>query len=91
MQNILALSIAADLVDAIVKWQKWLRFEKRVSEHTVASYKFDIDNLLNFIGKHRGRQINLGVLSSLTLGRRCATPPLQPKPRRRPRSANHPG
>ena len=68
MENILELSIAADAIDAIEKWQKWLRFEKRVSEHTVTSYKFDLDNLLNFIGRHRGKQINFGLLSALTLG-----------------------
>ena len=50
---------------ALEKWQKWLRTEKRVSKHTLASYRFDIENLLRFLGHHRGRQINLGTLSAL--------------------------
>jgi len=66
-EGILAENLAADLLDAIVKWQKWLRHEKRMSEHTLASYRFDIDNLLHFLNQHRGRQINLATLAALTL------------------------
>jgi integrase/recombinase XerC len=65
--NILELSLAEDLSNAISRWQKWLRLEKRVSAHTSASYRFDIDNLLHFLNRHRGRQINLGLLAALTL------------------------
>jgi integrase/recombinase XerC len=65
--GIAAENIAADLAEAIIKWQKWLKHEKRVSAHTLASYRFDIDNLLRFLNRHRGRQINLGTLSLLTL------------------------
>ena len=61
-------TLAADAADAIMKWQKWLKNEKRASAHTLSSYRFDIENLLRFLGKHRGRQINLGILAALTLG-----------------------
>src|SRR5580698_7947326 len=67
MTNPLNLPLAADLAAAIEKWQKWLKSEKRVSKHTLASYRFDIDNLLRFLNQHRGRQINLGMLAALTL------------------------
>src|SRR5271156_3951440 len=67
MSTALDLPLAADLIDAIAKWQKWLRSEKRMSAHTLASYRFDIDNLLRFLGHHRGRQINIAVLAALTL------------------------
>lgn len=68
MPNPLDEAVASDLIDAIQKWQKWLRTEKRVSAHTLASYRFDIDNLLRFLGRHRGRQINIATLSTLSLG-----------------------
>jgi integrase/recombinase XerC len=64
-KDITAEFIAADLIDAIAKWQKWLKSEKRMSAHTLSSYRFDIDNLLRFLGRHRGRQINLATLAVL--------------------------
>lgn len=65
--HISSLPWAGDLIDAVVKWQSWLRFEKRASERTVESYHFDLCNLFRFLNSHRGKQINLGMLSTLTL------------------------
>jgi integrase/recombinase XerC len=62
------LAWADDVIDAVAKWQSWLRFEKRASERTVESYHFDLRNLFSFLNQHRGRQINLGMLAALTLG-----------------------
>jgi len=59
---------ADDVIDAVAKWQSWLRYEKRASAHTVASYEFDLRNLFDFLVNHRGRQISLNMLSSLALG-----------------------
>jgi len=61
------LAWADDVIDAVVKWQSWLRYEKRASDNTVESYQFDLHNLFDFLNQHRGRQINLGMLSALTL------------------------
>ncbi|MFY9287195.1 MAG: tyrosine recombinase XerC [Alphaproteobacteria bacterium] len=58
---------ADDVIDAVAKWQSWLRYEKRASAHTVESYQFDLHNLFAFLNKHRARQINLGMLSALSL------------------------
>jgi integrase/recombinase XerC len=52
----------------MAKWQNWLRLEKRAAAHTVESYLFDLNNLFRFLNRHRGRQINLGTLSALSLG-----------------------
>jgi integrase/recombinase XerC len=66
--NLAELAWADDVIDAVAKWQSWLRFEKRASERTVESYNFDLRNLFHFLNQHRGHQINLGMLSALTLG-----------------------
>jgi integrase/recombinase XerC len=61
------LAWADDVIDVVAKWQSWLRYEKRASERTVESYMFDVRNLFAFLNQHRGRQINLAVLSVLSL------------------------
>jgi integrase/recombinase XerC len=66
-KDVLTLPLADDLMSAVTKWQNWLRLEKRASAHTVASYLFDLNNLFHFINRHKARQINLGMLSALTL------------------------
>ncbi|MDP9127884.1 MAG: tyrosine recombinase XerC [Pseudomonadota bacterium] len=55
-------------MQASAKWQDWLRLEKRSAAHTIESYRFDLTNLFRFLGQHRGQQINLAMLDSLTLG-----------------------
>lgn len=61
------LPLAADTINAVEKWRGWLRDEKRVAAKTVESYSFDLHNLFRFLNKHRGGQINLKMLASLTL------------------------
>jgi integrase/recombinase XerC len=63
-----ALPLADDVINAVTKWQGWLTFEKRAAARTVESYHFDLFNLFRFLNRHRGRQINLSMLSALTLG-----------------------
>lgn len=58
---------ADDVIEAVAQWQSWLRYEKRASAHTVASYQFDLSNLFKFLNQHYARQINLVTLSSLSL------------------------
>lgn len=64
----LELPLADDVIDALARWQGWLKYEKRASAHTIASYKFDLDNLFQFLNRHRGRQIGLAMLGALNLG-----------------------
>ena len=62
------LPLADDLMGAVAKWQGWLKFERRAAPNTVAAYRFDLDNLLNFVRLHRARQVSLTVLADLKLG-----------------------
>jgi integrase/recombinase XerC len=62
-----SLPLADDLINAVAKWQGWLRFEKRAAANTIEAYRFDLDNLFHFVNRHRGRQVNLALLAALTL------------------------
>src|SRR5262245_45741179 len=62
------LPLADDVINAVAKWQTWLRHEKRASANTITSYQFDLANLFKFLNTHRGRQVNLAMLSTLSLG-----------------------
>lgn len=61
------LPLAADAFDAFERWRRWLLDERRVAEKTVESYGFDLQGLFRFLNEHRGGQITIGMLSSLTL------------------------
>lgn len=45
-----------------------MRFEKRVSDHTWVSYRFDLENLFSFLNHHFGKPVSLTMLSDLKLG-----------------------
>jgi len=64
----ITLPLADDVINAMAKWQSWLRFEKRATANTLESYQFDLDNLFRFLTGHRGKQISLNMLAALTLG-----------------------
>src|SRR5258708_3868294 len=68
MTDFTNLPLADDVIDTVAKWQGWLKFEKRAAKHTIESYQFDLTNLFRFLNKHRGKQVNLGMLAALTLG-----------------------
>ncbi len=61
------LPLAPDVIDAMERWQGWLRDEKRLSDNTADSYAFDLRNLFRFLNAHRGAQVNLAMLASLAL------------------------
>lgn len=65
---IVDLPLADDVIDAMARWQSWLRHEKRAAARTIESYRFDLDNLFGFLNRHRAKQINLAMLASLSLG-----------------------
>lgn len=68
MPDISQLPWADDVIDAVAKWQSWLRYEKRASKNTIEAYQFDLHNLFHFLKDYRGGQIKLTMLASLTLG-----------------------
>ncbi|NTU76401.1 MAG: tyrosine recombinase XerC [Alphaproteobacteria bacterium] len=61
------LPITDDLRAAVETWRGWLKDERRASNHTLASYQFDIANLFTFLNGYRGKQIRLAMLADLTL------------------------
>jgi integrase/recombinase XerC len=65
--DIANLPLAADIIDALSRWRSWLLDERRVADNTVESYSFDLQNLFHFLTLHRGGQITLKMLASLTL------------------------
>jgi integrase/recombinase XerC len=61
----MSLVIDGQLREIIAKWQNWLSLERRVSEHTINSYRSDLYNLVSFINKHHGDEVNLKTLAEL--------------------------
>ena len=65
--DISTLPLADDVIDALERWRSWLQDEKRLAANTVESYNFDLQNLFLFLNLHRGSQVNLTLLATLTL------------------------
>lgn len=60
-------SCEADLADALLKWQSWLRIEKNVSPHTFRAYTSDLAQFISFLAKHYAREVSLSDLSGTSL------------------------
>lgn len=65
-QRILALC-AADLSDQILKWNDYLRHEKRLSPHTLRAYNTDAEHFISFMADHLGEPPSLNAISSITI------------------------
>lgn len=63
----LSTAVAADLYDAVAKWQTWLTVEKNVSKHTFRAYNGDLGQFLNFLRDHYDEDISFNMLSATTL------------------------
>ncbi len=59
------LDAAPDLADAAEAWDAWLCHERRLSPHTLDSYRRDLRLFLGFIADHREARPNLALLESL--------------------------
>ena len=44
------------------EWIKWLKFEKRVSNNTLNSYKIDLFSFLRFINNYENRKIDIDLI-----------------------------
>ncbi len=58
---------AADMLNAVDVWRRWLTTEKRASEHTIRAYLTDVTRLVEFLSGHLGRPPSLNDLGDLTL------------------------
>lgn len=60
-------SCAPDLADAVLRWQDWLKLEKRVSPHTFRAYTSDLAQFLSFLSTHEDSAISLNSLAAASL------------------------
>lgn len=60
-------SCQADLADALLKWQDWLKIEKNVSPHTFRAYTSDIAQFISFLAKHNAKEVSLSDISGTSL------------------------
>lgn len=58
---------AADMLDAVDTWRRWLTTEKQASEHTIRAYMTDVARLVEFLSNHLGRAPGLNDLGDLSL------------------------
>ena len=58
---------AADLIDAISAWQRWLESEKQVSRHTVRAYLTDVHGLIRFLADHHAHTPSLTDIAGTDL------------------------
>lgn len=61
------LPAAADLAAALQAWLGRLADERQLSAHTIAAYRRDLGDFLNFLAEHQGAAPDLATLSGLTV------------------------
>lgn len=63
-----ALTLCApDLGDALLKWHRYLRYEKQVSRHTLRAYGYDVSEFISFLAHHNSAPPGLNNLSETSL------------------------
>ncbi len=58
---------APDLAKALEDWDRYLRYEKHCSRHTLRAYAGDIAGFVTFLVSHLGRSPSLNDLSNISL------------------------
>lgn len=58
-------NIAADTVNALPRWRRYLETERRVSDHTLDAYGRDVGSFLVFLSDYKGESIGLELLTTL--------------------------
>ena len=58
---------AADLADALKKWEDYLRHEKQLSKHTLRAYNNDLNTFLKFLHAHFSKNPGLNDLSDVCI------------------------
>ncbi len=57
----------ADLSNLMEKWFNFLRYEKRLSKHTVRAYTTDINNFISFMSEHFGKAPSINDIASIKI------------------------
>lgn len=60
-------SCAADLAQALGRWQIYLKTEKNVSRHTLRAYCRDITGFIHFLSGHHARAVSIGMIADAKL------------------------
>ncbi len=58
---------APDLADCLIQWQKYLRYEKNVSRHTLRAYSNDVGQFVSFLCHYYGQPPGLNDLSETSI------------------------
>ena len=61
------LPVAPDVADAIDRWRRWLRTERRLSAHTLRGYDGDVQRFCRFLADHKGAPASLRTLGDLSV------------------------
>jgi len=67
MTNFNLLPISDDLRLALCDWRDWMSVERRLATNTVESYYLDLETFFSFLSEYKGKEINLNLLSELSL------------------------
>ena len=61
------LPVAADTMDALGAWHRYLSSERMVSPHTLRAYQADVQSFLLFLSKHHGTEVRLAMIADASL------------------------
>ncbi|HJD57439.1 MULTISPECIES: tyrosine recombinase XerC [Rickettsieae] len=56
-----------EILELIDKWQKYLKLQRNCSEHTIISYKNDLENFLNFLNHYNSEIITINSLRQVDI------------------------
>ncbi|WP_417462532.1 tyrosine recombinase XerC [Kordiimonas sp.] len=56
--------LASDAADLVVKWQRYLKTERRASNHTLDAYGRDFSGFIQFLSKHHGGAVTASMLAT---------------------------
>lgn len=59
--------IDRDLRKFASEWLEFLAVQRKYSEHTLKSYKRDVENFLKFLNQHKGELVSIALLNSLKI------------------------
>lgn len=56
-----------EVLELIDKWQKYLKLQKNCSEHTIISYKNDLEHFLNFMTLYNSEIITISSIRQVDI------------------------
>lgn len=67
-----SLEAVDDLIDRDLRkfaseWREFLAVQRKYSEHTLKSYKRDVENFFKFLNQHKGELVSIALLNSLKI------------------------